>query len=163
MHAVHYSSKTDKHNTPKWLVEKVTDFLGGIELDPATSPDNPCGAARFFTEVDDGLSKVWTARTVYMNPPYGREIGLWTFSLVDNFRHGHIDEAVALLPARTDTQWWQEIGAYPVCFVRGRLRFNDCNQSAPFPSALIYLGNDGQRFKDAFGDIGLIYFSATTR
>lgn len=152
-----FSSATDKHNTPAWLVEKVREFLDGIELDPCTSPDNPCKAMRFFTEQDDGLAMVWQARTVYMNPPYGREIGDWTESLVNSYERGHIDEAIALLPARTDTQWWQGIAAYPVCFIKGRLRFNDVTQSAPFPSALIYLGYRWERFWDSFQDIGLIY------
>lgn len=152
-----FTSATDMHNTPKWLVEKIAAYLDGIELDPCTDASNPTGAQRFFTEADDGLGKVWHARTVYMNPPYGREIGLWTFSLADNFVRGFIDEAIALLPARTDTQWWQGISTYPVCLVRGRLKFNDCKDSAPFPSALVYLGDDWQGFSKAFEDIGLIY------
>lgn len=152
-----YSSATDQHNTPKWLVEKITDFFGSIELDPCTSPANPVGAERFFTEKTDGLLKVWQAQTVYMNPPYGREIGNWTYSLVDNYQRGHIDEAIALLPARTDTQWWVGLAEYPVCMVTGRLKFNDCGQSAPFPSALVYLGDNWQEFRDSFKDIGLIY------
>lgn len=157
MDVVHYSSATDKHNTPRWLVDKITDFLDGIELDPCTGEDNPCYADRFFTPDDDGLSRAWMARSLFCNPPYGREIGLWTFSLADNYCRGNIGEAIALLPARTDTKWWAELAGYPVCFIRGRLKFNDCEQSAPFPSALVYLGNNWRGFRDAFQDIGLIY------
>lgn len=152
-----FSSDTDKHNTPAWLVAKVADFLDGIELDPCTSADNPCGATRIFTEDDDGLGKAWQARTVYMNPPYGRVIGEWTWNLENQYSIGLIDEAIALLPARTDTQWWQTIAAYPVCMVTGRLKFNDCGTSAPFPSALVYLGYRWRAFQHAFGDIGTIY------
>lgn len=152
-----YSSATDAHNTPMWLVDKIAVFLGGIELDPCTNPSNPVGAERFYTPENDGLSKAWIARSLFCNPPYGREIGLWAGALSLHYQEGRIDEAIALLPARTDTQWWQNMAAYPACFVRGRLKFNDCGQSAPFPSVLVYLGDNWQGFRDAFSDIGLVY------
>lgn len=152
-----FSSATDQHNTPNWLVEKIAAFLGGIELDPCTSVGNPVGAERFYTEAENGLNKKWDGRSVYMNPPYGRDIGLWTIKLANHYRLGHITQAITLLPARTDTQWWNGLAAYPVCLLRGRLKFNDCGQSAPFPSALIYLGNNWHGFAMAFRDIGTIY------
>lgn len=153
-----FSSDTDKHNTPAWLVAKVAEFLDGIELDPCTDASNPCGALiNWFTSDDDGLSREWVARSLYMNPPYGRGIGGWTSKLADHYQRGHIDEAIALLPARTDTKWWQDMAAYPVCLVTGRLKFNDCQGSAPFPSALVYLGYRWQAFRHSFGDIGTIY------
>ena len=156
-----YSSATDKHNTPKWLVDKIGGFFDEIYLDPCTSAENPVGARSYFTEQDDGLSQEWGGRSVYMNPPYGRSIGDWTGKLVAEYQRGFIDEAIALLPARTDTGWWQGIAPYPVCFIRGRLKFNDCKQSAPFPSALVYLGDNWQEFQKAFGDLGLIYVPVT--
>ena len=152
-----YSSETDAHNTPRWLVEKIANFLDGIELDPCTDASNPVGAERFFTEADDGLTRLWHSRSLFCNPPYGRGIGDWTSHLVHEYKVGRVDEAIALLPARTDTAWWNGLAAYPVCLVRGRLKFNDCAQSAPFPSALVYLGDNWQGFRDAFQDIGLIY------
>lgn len=157
-----YSSDTDQHNTPKWLVERIARFLGGIYLDPCTNAANPTNALCYFTEASDGLGQVWEAPNCYMNPPYGREIGLWTNKLVHEYESGFTREAIALLPARTDTGWWQGIAAYPVCFVRGRLKFNDCGQSAPFPSALLYLGNNWRGFADAFSELGLIYLPAIT-
>lgn len=152
-----YSSATDQHNTPKWLVDKISDFFDGIRLDPCTTPDNPCRAKSFFTERNNGLSQEWGGRSVYLNPPYGRGIGEWTEKLVREYKRGFVDEAIALLPARTDTKWWNGLAEYPVCLVAGRLKFNDCEGSAPFPSALVYLGDNWQEFRDAFGDIGLIY------
>ena len=49
---------------------------------------------------------------------------------------------VALLPARPDTAYWHEhvAGRAAVYFLRGRLRFGDGVQSAPFPSALAVWG-----------------------
>ncbi len=51
---------------------------------------------------------------------------------------GRAKTVVALLPARPDTANWHEhvAGRAAVYFLRGRLRFGDSVQSAPFPSAL---------------------------
>ncbi len=46
---------------------------------------------------------------------------------------------VGLVPARTDTAWWQDNieGIADVVFIRGRLKYGDGKQAAPFPSAII--------------------------
>lgn len=43
---------------------------------------------------------------------------------------------VMLLPARTDTAWFHDYiyGKAEIRFVRGRLKFGGCKNSAPFPS-----------------------------
>lgn len=152
-----YSSATDQHNTPLWLVDKVKAFLGYIELDPCTSDNNPCGAERFFTEATDGLSQAWEAHALYMNPPYGRGIGDWTTKMVTEYEKRHFAQGIALLPARTDTTWWAGISDYPALFMRGRLKFNDCKGSAPFPSVLVYFGNNWAGFAQAFAELGHFY------
>jgi phage N-6-adenine-methyltransferase len=45
---------------------------------------------------------------------------------------------VALLPSRTDTEWFQEVFSYArsICFVRGRIKFIGSKDVAPFPSVL---------------------------
>ena len=55
---------------------------------------------------------------------------------------GHAKTVVALLPARPDTGYWHEhiAGRAVVYFLRGRLRFGDGGNSAPFPSALAVWG-----------------------
>jgi site-specific DNA-methyltransferase (adenine-specific) len=90
---------------------------------------------RFFTPDDDGLAQCWDGERVFMNPPYGRHIGKWV-------QKAATAEAlvVCLLPARTDTRWWHDFVARPgvfVVFLKGRLRFGDGPNSAPFPSALV--------------------------
>lgn len=74
---------------------------------------------------------------VWLNPPYGREIGLWVAKAVEEAAAGAT--VVCLLPARTDTRWWHDfvIKHGKVEFVRGRLKFGGCKNSAPFPSALV--------------------------
>ena len=89
-----------------------------------------------------------------MNPPYGREIEKWVRKLVAEYDAGHVTEGIALLPARTDTVWFQLLRSRPVCLVRGRLKFSDCPTAAPFPSALVYFGTRAEEFRRAFADIG---------
>ncbi len=44
-----------------------------------------------------------------------------------------------LLPARTDTKWFHEYVLHKaeIRFIKGRLKFGDGNNSAPFPSMVV--------------------------
>ena len=56
---------------------------------------------------------------------------------------------VLLAPARTDTRWFHDsvyCKATEIRFVKGRLRFGDCKQSAPFPS-LVAIFRPTQMFR----------------
>ena len=56
--------------------------------------------------------------------------------------------AVMLIPARTDTKAFHEYiyGKAELRFVRGRLKFGGCKNSAPFPSMVVVFknGNKGE-------------------
>ena len=47
--------------------------------------------------------------------------------------------AVMLIPARTDTRAFHEFiyGKAEIRFIRGRLKFGDSKQAAPFPSMVV--------------------------
>lgn len=156
--AVHYTSNSVEWYTPDSIIERAMLCMGGIDLDPCSNshetPNIP--AQRHFTKEDDGLSQPWAGR-VYMNPPYGSEIADWVAHLCSEYERGAVTEAMALVPARTDTAWFRRMKAYPRCFVWGRLHFSGQENSAPFPSMVVYLGRDLAAFKAAFGDIGDVY------
>jgi len=63
---------------------------------------------------------------------------------------------VCLLPARTDTRWWQDNvpGASFVVFIRGRLRFGNATNSAPFPSALVVFSEISSEQKQLLSGLG---------
>jgi len=71
-----------------------------------------------------------------------------------------VREAIALVPARTDTVWFRRMAGCPRMFIWGRLRFSGQENSAPFPSMLVYFGQDLERFKMIFADIGDVYVRA---
>lgn len=84
----------------------------------------------------DGLIVPWGSRS-YCNPPYGREIGKWLAKAYEENQKGKL--VVCLIPSRTDTKWWHEyvMRANEIRFLRGRLKFDDSKNSAPFPSAIV--------------------------
>jgi phage N-6-adenine-methyltransferase len=157
--AVHYSSDTPEHYTPAEILDAVIACLGTIDLDPCSnsheSPNVP--AARHYTAADDGLSQLWHGK-VFMNPPYGREISKWVDKLCAEYEAERMTEAIVLVPARTDTDWWEQLveGHKLICFVHGRLTFIGNEEVAPFPSALVYFGTECDRFYYAFRSFGRI-------
>jgi hypothetical protein len=87
---------------------------------------------------DDGLSQRWSGK-VFLNPPYGRQTGRWVRKAFEESLNGVF--VVCLLPARTDTRWWQDYAKRGhVYFLRGRLRFGNAVNTAPFPSAIVTFG-----------------------
>jgi len=102
-----------------------------------------------------------------MNSPYGRTIPQWIDKLVSEYRAGRVTQAIALVPARTDTAWFAALRDFPRCFLQGRLTFRKSDGSdadpAPFPSALVYLGPDIDRFAEVFSDLGDIYVRYTPK
>jgi hypothetical protein len=90
----------------------------------------------YLDEDLDGLSVVWFRR-VFVNPPYGRELGRWMKKAYLSSRAGAT--VVCLVPARTDVRWWHDYAmrSSEIRFVRGRLGFDDRKGRAPFPSCVV--------------------------
>lgn len=136
-----FSSKTDLWSTPQGFYERL-DSEFNFTLDPCSDgANNKCDF--FYTERDDGLSKDWAPHTVFMNPPYGREIRDWIRKAYEESLKG--STVVALIPARTDTRYWHEyvMKSNEVRLVRGRIKFGDNCDSAPFPSAVVIFKESG--------------------
>lgn len=131
--AAAFSSETDKWNTPPRVVRELATVFNW-DVDVCASGPNVC--ANYYAEADNGLAQTWRG-LCWMNPPYGDEIGVW----VEKART-EPGTVVCLLPARTDTKWWQENTPYAdlVVFIRGRLKFGGQENSAPFPSAFVVFG-----------------------
>jgi phage N-6-adenine-methyltransferase len=138
--SVHFSSQTDAWSTPQHLFD-ACNAIFGFTLDVCALPENAkCPA--YFTPEQDGLKQEWTG-TVWMNPPYGRTIGQWMRKAWESSERGAT--VVCLVPARPDTRWWHDYATKgESTFIPGRLKFGGTKSSAPFPSALVVLG-DGKR------------------
>ena len=128
---VMFSSKTDLWATPQDLFDKY-DAIYQFETAVCALPEN-AKCKRFFTPEMVGLKQEWTG-VCWCNPPYGRQIGKWVEKACKSFA-----TVVMLLPARTDTKWFHDycLPYGKVEFLRGRLKFGGCDNSAPFPSMIV--------------------------
>lgn len=132
-----FTSETDEWATPQWLFDAL-DREFGFTLDPCATPEN-AKCKEFFTRLDNGLLKSWATRIVFMNPPYGEEIETWMAKAHDSALHDGAT-VVCLVPARTDTAWWHDYAMkHEIRLLRGRLKFGDGKDSAPFPSAIVVM------------------------
>lgn len=130
-----FSKKNTVWSTPQDFFDELDKKYNFTTDVCANSENTKCVA--FFSPETDGLQQEWTG-VCWMNPPYGREIGKWV-------RKAHLEvntgrcKVIALLPARTDTKWFHELilGKYEIEFIKGRLRFSDSKNSAPFPSMIV--------------------------
>ena len=130
---VHFSSKTDLHATPQDFFDTLNEEFK-FETDVCALPDNAkCDS--FFTPEQDGLKQAWTG-VCWMNPPYGRAIGHWMKKAHESMLEGAT--VVCLVPSRTDTRWWHDYAMKgQIRFIKGRLKFGQAKNPAPFPSAIV--------------------------
>mgnify|MGYP003389215383 FL=1 len=136
--ATMFSSKTGKWSTPQQFFDKLNWRFGPFSLDPCASEENT-KCTKFFTEADDGLTKDWTGHTAFVNPPYGRGIDQWIQKAYESAESDANTKVVMLIPARTDTKYWHDyvMKAEYIYFIKGRLKFGDSKNCAPFPSAVV--------------------------
>ena len=129
-----FSSATPEWATPQELFDELNAEFQ-FTLDPCCTPQN-AKCAKHYTAQDNGLTQDWGRERVWMNPPYGREIGRWVEKAVMAAQRGAL--VVCLLPFRADTRWWHQYCTHgEVRLMRGRIKFGAAKTGAPFPSTLV--------------------------
>lgn len=123
---VHFSAITDNWRTPKDLYDNL-DKEFSFNFDPCP-----------YTEKEfeiDGLSIEWGEST-FCNPPYS-DLKNWCKKAYEESLKGKT--VVMLIPSRTDTKAWHDyvMKAKEIRFIKGRLKFGDSKNSAPFPSCIV--------------------------
>jgi hypothetical protein len=168
------SSKSNEWYTPAHIIELAREVLGSIDLDPASSPEanETVKATSYCTAQEDGYSQPWGGKddpiTVWLNPPYGKEEGeretnamRWSRKLIIEHDAGHVKAAILLVKAALGYEWFEQLWYdYPTCLLRKRLSFvrpdGSDDGEAKHATALIYLGEDIDRFRSAFRSIGRV-------
>lgn len=141
------TSNDDTWTTPKDFFNKLNQEFG-FTLDAAALSnstlvaDNWYGPDHTDPSRRDAFARSWTAdsggKAIWLNPPYGRKIGEWVKKANQEADAGGL--IVCLVPARTDTNWWHNYCIqHEVRFIKGRLKFGDGKNSAPFPSAVVVI------------------------
>lgn len=141
-----FSSQTDEWETPISLFNQI-DNVYSFGLDPCASKDN-AKCSVFFDKDANGLSKNWydyvvdetDNYSVFVNPPHS-EIFEWAQKCYEESLSGIT--IVMLLASRTDTKYWHRYisNADTLYFIKGRLKFGNSKNSAPFPSVLAVFNN----------------------
>ena len=131
-----FTSKSDEWSTPNDL------FMGlnanfKFTLDVAATKEN-AKHERYLTIEDNALDKSWKGERTYCNPPYSK-IKDWVRK---NYEESQLDPKnpkVMLIPGRCDTQYWHDyiMRAANIYMIKGRLKFSNSKNSAPFPSVVV--------------------------
>lgn len=176
----------NERRTPAWLVEKVREVLGTIDLDPASDLDanTVIRASRFYSAGDDALHQHWHARSVFLNPPGGlvdpktllqlppkarvpgalSSAAVWWAKLVHEYQSGRVQEAIFLafnLEILVNSQkFLPPIQSFPFCVPKKRVSYpssrGEKSQSPPGGSLLAYLGPDPEKFRSVFSEVGFV-------
>lgn len=148
--SVHFGSASDRWATPRDLYVAL-DAEFHFDFDPCPLDGEGDGLAPLFCE--------WRGKRVFCNPPYGPKLRAWLERGLEAI------VAVYLLPVRTDTRWFHEIvlpKATERRVLKGRLRFGDARNTAPFPSMVVVLrsNDDSKRIGGAMANMTLRESSA---
>ena len=131
-----FSSKTDLWSTPNDFFDKLNDEFH-FTLDPCSTNEN-AKCYKHFTKEENGLLQDWGNEVVFCNPPYGRQIKDWVKKSYEESQKDNTT-VVMLIPARTDTIYFHEYIYHKaeIRFIKGRLKFGNAKNSAPFPSMVV--------------------------
>lgn len=166
--------------TPSKVLDPVRAYFRacgyeGIELDPATTDDNPVGAGVFYTVAQDGLVQPWAPLATFVNPPYGRGLRNWCAKIGAEARGGC--PLIALLPGqRFEQGYFQDSILRPenldaIVFIRSRLSFvkpdGSRSKGNPFGSMLYVYNTPGgaegcKRLETHLAPLGLIMIPGST-
>jgi ParB family chromosome partitioning protein len=153
--------------TPVKIIIAARECMGMIDLDPASCAKanrEIVGANQIFTKESDGLSKCWTATTVWLNHPFGRKsTTAWIDKLLYEFEAKNFDQACTITYASTSERWFRSLLRFPQCFIHGRTNYISAEtmksvKGASKGSVVTYLGPKGRtgNFARAFSKLGTV-------
>ncbi len=155
---------SNEYYTPEPYVDAARLVLRTIDLDPASCEfaQRRIGAGRYFSKLDDGLSKTWDGR-VWLNPPFSAPLGgRFVEKLCEEYSARRVVAAVLLQNASTDAAWFHRVARLgTTCFVEGRINFDQATGKTAnnrFAQAFHCLGDAKvtERFVATFTQFGSV-------
>lgn len=159
-----WSDTQDNWGTPGNVIAALQHFNDYelIALDPCSNPTYsivPAAMEWYGRHVGgtDGMIMPWVRKgLVFVNPPFSAKLS-WIRKCSNEAARG--SEIIALVPADTDTIWFQKYGltSREKCFWKGRMTFRgDKDYPARFPVVLLYWGRRRRRFRKIFSKRGWV-------
>ena len=157
--------------TPPYIIDAARiSFRNPIDLDPASSElaNKTIRAKRIYTIETNGLVMPWTARNVWLNPPYRNNmLSAFVDKFLAEWSEGNFEEGAVITNAVTGTRWAQRLAgeASAVCLLDKRVKFHQLNELGEYYTPKIG-SSQGQavwffdsvdnpdRFRRAFGRLG---------
>lgn len=153
-------------NTPPKYIDLINKMLGVIELDPCSNENSLVVSTYEYQLPINGLKKNWEYKTIFVNPPYGRDpinktsLYNWLSKGLEAYKNG--SELLFLIPVATNTKHFKEIifkQAKGICFLNDtRLKFwnegKEDKKGAPMSCCMVYFGKDYDKFGEIFKNNG---------
>lgn len=153
--------------TPGNITDAARLTMGGIDLDPASSPkaNERVKALNFFTKEDDGLSLYWHGR-IWLNHPFSREHNAdWVNKAVSEYEAKRAVEICMITFASTSEKWFRPLLRRPQCFLSPRTNYlrpdGTIYRGVTKGSVVTYFGSDVAKFARCFRHLGEIKVSFT--
>ena len=137
-----FSKNSDEWSTPDDLYERLNEEFN-FDYDICATKENT-KVKKFIAKEQDCLKYDWStllksennfAPFIWCNPPYSK-IGEFVKKAYEESLKGCT--VVMLIPSRTDTKYWHDYCVNgQIRYVRGRLKFGNSKNSAPFPSCIV--------------------------
>lgn len=133
-----FSTNNDELSTPSDFYQKLNKIYN-FTFDLAATKENTKNL-NFFSKEDNSLLQDWHKIDgwLWCNPPYSKgSLKLFYKKAYEEVLKGA--KIIMLVPARTDTIYFHKYAykKFKIEFIKGRLKFGDNKNAAPFPSMII--------------------------
>lgn len=137
-----FSRNSDEWETPQDLFDTLNGEFNFFWDAAATGENTKCNHGHYFDKLGcDALTTDWPRLPVWLNPPHSKWQEFVKKAYEESLKGTTV---VCLIPSRTDTKAWHDyvMRAYEIRFIKGRLKFGDSKNSAPFPSCVVVFKGD---------------------
>jgi len=149
------TEENDAVATSPDLWRPLARAMNGFDLDPAAGCEPTPIAENRYTPADDGLTTAWYG-TVWLNPPFSEKTP-WYRRLVNQYRNGEVDAAVAIATVDPSADWFHDwfSTAEVIGYLDGRDWYLGYDGTPTF-STQVGVWNPTQKTRATLHDLGTV-------